>query len=142
MQETLHLSSSTTPLPLHNPSLPSTPCPKHLQFPSQPSTISLPSPVKSLANHTPLSVSPAASETCQIHHHPLIGLPRRRLLLLPPLPPTTNLHSAFPNPIHRLLSLGLTVHDLRRIFPMCSSSARFTWVPPTSATPSTAVLAS
>ncbi|KAG6386241.1 hypothetical protein SASPL_155133 [Salvia splendens] len=131
MQDTLHLSSAAAaaaitplPLPLPNPNFPSTPRPKHLQFPppSSTKTISLPPPIKSPANPTPLPISPPTPQTSQIQEIILyldsLGVDSFHCLHShPPLLSTPV--SQIQSTVAFLLSLGLTVPDLRRIFPMC-----------------------
>ncbi|KAG8374028.1 hypothetical protein BUALT_Bualt11G0088400 [Buddleja alternifolia] len=121
MQDTLHLSSAAaaaTPTPFHHPNFPSISRPKHLNFPPTPK----PPPLKSPENEIPPAISPPTTANTHpqemllyldslgvdsfycLHTHPsLISTP------LPQLKSTVDF----------LLSLGLTTHDLRRIFPMC-----------------------
>ncbi|KAH6798921.1 Mitochondrial transcription termination factor family protein [Perilla frutescens var. frutescens] len=123
MQETLPLSSSsssaTAPLPLHNHlNSPAIPRPKHLHFPPTSPTISL----KSQENQIPPPISPATSENSQIQEIILyldsLGVDSFYCLQShPPLISTPV--SQIKSTVDFLLSLGVTITDLRRIFPMC-----------------------
>ncbi|KAL2229253.1 UNVERIFIED_CONTAM: Transcription termination factor MTEF1, chloroplastic [Sesamum indicum] len=138
MQETLHLSSSST-IPISRP--------KHLHFPPHSSpkspTISLPPapkppPLKSPETQSPPIISPPPSGNTQLQELLLyldsLGVDSFYCLHSHPPLISTPL-SQIKSTVDFLFSLGLTAQDLRRIFPMCpellTSSTSSTVIPAT-----------
>ncbi|XP_075509156.1 protein SEEDLING LETHAL 1, chloroplastic-like isoform X1 [Primulina tabacum] len=121
MQETLHFTS--TPFHLHNPQFPFISRPNHLHLPPKSSTVALPflpkppSLIKSPEDGSPTTSSPPPLQELLLY---LDSLGVDSLYCLHSHPPLISTPlSQVKCTVDFLFSLGLTVQDLRRIFPMC-----------------------